>query len=97
MKLQLIELASIEAEADFGAEEEGQKIFVLNLPIALVNRSAVLASILAETEEVVSTLKASLSAKEVERVSALCKLQSARESTSNSANDASEGDLDFEN
>lgn len=94
MKLQLIDLANTEVETDFGAEDDDPKVLVLNLQFAHINRSAALAAILAETEALISTLKAGLTATEIERVSACCKLQCAREST---ADVTSEEDLDVEN
>jgi hypothetical protein len=76
------------AEVDSEAKNDGSTIFVLNLPIAHNNRSEALA---------IATLKAGISTKEIERETALCKLQSARESMRKTANVTFDEELEFEN
>jgi hypothetical protein len=92
---QLIELAETETEMAIGTEVEGSRIVVLNCQSRTSTAVATLAAIRAETQTVIATPKARLANKEIEHVTALCKLQCARESTPNTANVAFEEALEI--
>jgi hypothetical protein len=87
LKLQLIQLATTEVAGDNLSdteedEDEEATTYAFDLPFEGSSRSAAFTTMLANAQSKVDELKDCLSSAEVLRVTAMCKLQSARERTS---------------
>jgi hypothetical protein len=87
LKVQLIQLATTEVAGDNLSdteedEDEEATTYAFDLPFEGSSRSAAFTTMLANAQSKVDELKDCLSSAEVLRVTAMCKLQSARERTS---------------
>jgi hypothetical protein len=84
LKVQIIELATIEVAGDDLSdpdEEEASPIYLFEVAFVGPDRSAAFATMLADARSTAGELKEGMSSAEMLRITATCKLQSAREPT----------------